>query len=123
MSGESQMIHPYSERARKAIWRTTEQSWSEQSQSSFWTHKGSGSDWELPAWIYKDKSCQTNLIASCGEMALFTDERKADNAVYFEFIKAFHVVFHIILVSNFIWSSLDRQNNVWIIGQNSPCSI
>lgn len=51
------------------------------------------------------------------------DEGKAENVVYLEFSKAFHVVSHRILVSNFIWSNLDRQKTDWIIGQKHLCSV
>lgn len=56
-------------------------------------------------------------------MTSFVDEGKAEDVVYLEFSKAFHVVSHRIFVSNFRWSSLDRQKTDRIIGQKGSCSV
>lgn len=78
---------------------------------------------EQPAWIFKGESRRINLIASCAEMTSSVRDRKAGNAVYLEFSKAFHVISNRILVCNFRWSSLDKHKNGWIIGQKGSCSV
>lgn len=52
-------------------------------------------------------------------MTSSVDEGKAENVVYLAFSKVFHVVSHRILVSDFRWSSLDRQKTDWIAGQKA----
>lgn len=77
---------------------------------NFQAHEGESSDLEQPAWIYMGKSCQTNLIVSCDVVTSSVKEGKADNVVYLEFSKAFHVVSQRILVYNFKW--MVRQKNL-----------
>lgn len=73
---------------------------------------------DFQGWIAPDQ-----LIASCAEMTSSVGDRKAGNAVYLEFSKAFHVISHRILVCNFRWSSLDKHKNGWTIGQKGSCSV
>lgn len=104
MTAEKKMMHPSSEKGHAGQSREILNNHGTSHLGiNFQAHEGECSDLEQPAWIYKGKSCQTNLIVSCDEVTSSVKEGKADNVVYLEFSKVFHVVSQRILVSNFKW--------------------
>lgn len=110
------MMHPSPERARRTMQGTADsqslgQSWFKHLRSHSWAHdeRDSG-DWEEPARIFKCKSCQDNLIASCDELTSSVDEGKAEAVFCLEFSKASSVILHRILTPTSGCCSLDGQN-------------
>ena len=62
----------------------------------------------------KVKSCLTNLISFYDWVTLLVDEGKAINIVYLDFIKAFDMVSHRILLEKLEAHGLDRYMFFWV---------
>ena len=60
--------------------------------------------------LTKDKSCLTNLVAFCG-MTRSVDKWRAMDVIYLGFCKAFNMVPHNILLSN--WRNIDLMGGLF----------
>ncbi|GAB0182921.1 mitochondrial enolase superfamily member 1 [Grus japonensis] len=62
----------------------------------------------------KRKSCLTNLTNFYDEMTGLVDEKAIVDFIYLDFIKAFDIVSHKILIDKLLMYGLDEQTVRWI---------